>query len=202
MRRHAALLLAALALLGALAALTQARVDPAGLEARVDARLREAPAGSLAVAIALDRVGGTLVGLGLAALAAAALALAGRRASAAALVAGTLLTLLASGLLKVALGRERPDDALLQLAEGAFPSGHAARAAFFACFSVGLAARMRPRWVPAVAAFALLYALTMGASRVVLHVHRAYDVLGGWALGVAVWSLTALVLARASEAPP
>lgn len=176
-----------------LAVLVRSGIDPGAIEARTDA-LVGGLAGLAPAALALHAIGGALPGLALAGLAALALARSGERRAGAELVAGTLLTLLASGALKLAIGRERPEDALLLLGGGAHPSGHAARAAYFACFAIAFAARVRPRLLPFLAPLAVAYALAMGASRLVLQVHRAYDVLGGIALGVAVWAALVYLL--------
>lgn len=173
--------------------------DPFAMEARAATIFRDAPAWILAFATILHVVGGTAAGLILAGAACALLARAGHRAEAGVLAAGTLGTLLASGALKVIVARERPEEALLQLADGAYPSGHAARAALFACAVATFARRFKMTHAWLVALAGAVYMVAMGLSRLVLGVHRAYDVLGGWALGVAVWMACAGLLARAQR---
>jgi undecaprenyl-diphosphatase len=96
-------------------------------------------------------------------------------------------------LLKAIVGRVRPCDALAWCAPlvtspggGSFPSGHAAGSFAFAAF-VSLHA---PRW----AAPALLWAVLVAWSRVVLGVHYPSDILAGAMLGTAI----GIAFARAS----
>jgi membrane-associated phospholipid phosphatase len=93
---------------------------------------------------------------------------------------------LVANLLKRGIGRTRPElfDKLGTLAfhpfandyifEG-FPSGHATTAFAFACI-IGF---LSPRWFP----LALLYALAIGASRIIIDMHYGSDVLAGAVLG-------------------
>ena len=98
-----------------------------------------------------------------------------------------------SNLVKLAVARPRPDDALIDAIGYAFPSGHATNAA--ACW-LGLAIALGgltaswQRKVALVTAAALIAAL-VGLSRVYLRVHEATDVLGGWALG-GLWVVAVL----------
>jgi undecaprenyl-diphosphatase len=103
--------------------------------------------------------------------------------------------------LKAAFGRARPDGRLAEsVVEGlSFPSGHATMsAAIYLTLGALLAstrARRRERaWLLGAAA---AIAALVGASRVVLGVHWATDVLGGWAFGAA-WAIAWLLLARAA----
>lgn len=114
-----------------------------------------------------------------------------RRLSVAAVVAASaLLGSLTSTLIKTLFDRVRPSavfevDALVALpATASFPSGHATTAAAAATALALLA----PRW----RALAVVLALFVGASRVLLGVHFVGDVLAGFALGVAIGGLVGL----------
>lgn len=80
-----------------------------------------------------------------------------------------------------------------------FPSGHAMGSATLAMVVVLLCWHTRFRWP--VVAFAVLFALTVGASRIYLGVHYPSDILGGWAAGIAWVSGVYLVLYRIRERP-
>ena len=113
-----------------------------------------------------------------------------RPIEAVALVAGWLLLFGATHLAKLLYDRPRPPGALVETTNAAFPSGHSA-------YAVGLVAcalvlvRGGVGWAVRVAAVtvALVLVATVGVTRVYLRAHFLTDVLGGIALGVAVWSL-------------
>jgi undecaprenyl-diphosphatase len=101
--------------------------------------------------------------------------------------------------LKAGFGRLRPDVAFADLvATGfSFPSGHASLSTIVFLTLGALIASTRsrmPERVYILAASALL-ALLVGTSRVLLGVHWATDVLGGWVFGAA-WAMAWLLLAR------
>ena len=110
-------------------------------------------------------------------------------------ITGSLLV----SVLKFAFGRLRPDAAFAELvAPGlSFPSGHASMSAIvfltigalIASTRIGLARRIY------ILSTAALMTFLVGVSRVVLGVHWATDVLGGWAFGAA-WAMVWLLLAR------
>jgi undecaprenyl-diphosphatase len=132
-------------------------------------------------------------------LAALLLWLDGRRASALTLLGSLAAARLTIEALKFAFARARPDAALAHYeAHGyAFPSAHAGMSAVVFLTLGALVARVvddrRRRAV--VLGAALLLAFAVGASRVVLGVHWATDVLGGWAFGAA-WAAASLAAAR------
>jgi YegS/Rv2252/BmrU family lipid kinase len=106
-------------------------------------------------------------------------------------------------LVKVLVGKERPEYALQSLSDGSYPSGHAATAATAAGVSLVLVfmfvrrrSQRRPLVVVAVGS-----AFLIGLDRVVLGVHWPSDVIGGFALG-AFWVLAAAALVDPTPRPP
>jgi membrane-associated phospholipid phosphatase len=122
------------------------------------------------------------------------LAVRGHRRAAIWTLAVTALGSLAGAGLKLLVSRDRPvpADPLLDETGFAWPSGHASTAALAAGILVALATPAVRRWLATLVVAAAL----VGASRVVLGVHWASDVVSGWLLGVAV------VLAAVALAPP
>ena len=110
-------------------------------------------------------------------------------------VTGALLV----SVFKTAFGRLRPDAVFAELVTPglSFPSGHASMSAlvFLTIGALIAASRSRVNERIYILATAALLALLVGASRVLLGVHWATDVLGGWAFGTA-WAMLWLVLAR------
>jgi undecaprenyl-diphosphatase len=102
--------------------------------------------------------------------------------------------------LKALFARARPDDILLDLTSGAYPSGHAANAATVAT----LLALLVPRWWVAVAGAG--YVALMALSRTYLGAHWLSDTVGGAVLGaslaLAAWAVFAPVLRRERRGPP
>ncbi|HEX5184483.1 MAG TPA: phosphatase PAP2 family protein [Allosphingosinicella sp.] len=95
---------------------------------------------------------------------------------------------------KDAIGRARPDPAgrLDRVASFSFPSAHAANSTI-AWLGLALIAAP-PRYRSFSVAAALLLALLVGLTRLVLAVHWPSDVIGGWAFGAA-WTLLLLRVA-------
>jgi membrane protein DedA with SNARE-associated domain/membrane-associated phospholipid phosphatase len=107
-----------------------------------------------------------------------------------ALVVGFALVVLLVHVAKAAYDRDRPDGGLVDVDLSAYPSGHTAYAvALVACATVLV--RAGSGWATRFAAVTVAVALVVvvGASRVYLRVHYLTDVIGGAALGVAVWAL-------------
>jgi undecaprenyl-diphosphatase len=101
-----------------------------------------------------------------------------------ALGGASLLSNLASSLLKLGFGRARPDliDHLDHQTSFSYPSGHATSAAAVYLLLAWLAP---PRWRPFAWALATAMILLNGLSRIMLGVHWASDIAGGTMLGAA-----------------
>jgi undecaprenyl-diphosphatase len=113
---------------------------------------------------------------------------------AAALVAGVALSILLVHLTKAAYDRPRPTGGLVQADLSAYPSGHATYAVtWVACATVLV--RAGTRWAVRFAAVTVAIAIVavVGATRVYLRVHHLTDVIGGIALGVAIWALVGAI---------
>ncbi|MFC5142417.1 phosphatase PAP2 family protein [Actinomycetospora rhizophila] len=156
---------------------------------------------------AVSLVGGTVGTGGLAVVAAVVLFARGHRRTALIWVLGVLVGALAIRLVKVAVERPRPPEAL-RLAEettASLPSGHALMAALgltltaaaVIALTVGTPHARPVRGV--VVVLAALGALLVGASRVYLGVHWTTDVLAGWFLGAALATMC-ITLARVLDA--
>ena len=101
-----------------------------------------------------------------------------------ALGGASLLSNLASSLLKLGFGRARPDliDHLDHQTSFSYPSGHATSAAVVYLL---LAWLVPPRWRRAAWSLAGAMIVLNGFSRIMLGVHWASDILGGTMLGAA-----------------
>lgn len=101
-----------------------------------------------------------------------------------ALGGASLLSNLASSLLKLGFGRPRPDliDHLDHQTSFSYPSGHATSAAVVYLLLAWLAP---PRWRRAAWSLAGAMIVLNGFSRIMLGVHWASDILGGTMLGAA-----------------
>ena len=125
----------------------------------------------------------------------------GSRAEMAVLLIGTAAILIAPPIIKDMVGRPRPDGGLVEVMGDAYPSGHAAHAVVYAWIALVIALRLKPGMPRAtglvVAGLAL--AATIGLSRVYLRVHYLSDVSGGWALGISIFALLAVVAVLVSH---
>lgn len=113
-----------------------------------------------------------------------------------------LAPLAASGsvlVIKYLFHRVRPAGALRHMdVSYAFPSGHstASSAVYAMLVYVLVRERLAPRWTIALAATLVLL---IGLSRVYLDVHWATDVIGGWAVGLAIAAGCALLYEEARQ---
>ena len=102
-------------------------------------------------------------------------------------------------LFKAAFDRPRPEEILLQLDSGAYPSGHVANAATVAVLLVLLLARR------GVAVAGAVYVVLMALSRTYLGAHWVTDTIGGALVGIAVslgvWAVFAPRIRRERERP-
>jgi membrane protein DedA with SNARE-associated domain len=145
------------------------------------------------VKVATD-LGSSLV-MGALVLVTAAWALRRRRwIDAAALVAGAGLSFAAVHIAKAAYDRPRPSAALVDTIGAAYPSGHAAYSvAMIACATILVRAGVGWAVRSAVLTIALILVAFVALSRVYLRAHYLSDVLGGVALGFAVWATVGIV---------
>jgi membrane-associated phospholipid phosphatase len=114
----------------------------------------------------------------------------GRWIAALALPVGLALSYALVHISKAAYDRDRPTGMLTDADLSAYPSGHTTYAvALVACATILV--RSGSGWAVRFAAVTVAIALVVvvGLTRVYLRVHHLTDVLGGAALGVAVWAL-------------
>ena len=110
------------------------------------------------------------------------------------LAAGVGLSVLLVHVSKAAYDRPRPTGGLVDVDLSAYPSGHTAYAvAWVACATVLV--RAGTGWAVRFAAVIVACAVVVvvGATRVYLGVHHLTDVIGGAALGVAIWALVGAI---------
>jgi membrane protein DedA with SNARE-associated domain len=138
------------------------------------------------------RVIGALWFVGLCTVATCAFLLRRRRsAEAIALAAGLAITEISTQIIKHAVDRPRPADALTSVDGLSYPSGHASLSVTYLAIGVLLSRRLPTRIALVIVGAAL--AVAIGLSRVYLRVHYLSDVGGGWALGLAAYALCGAV---------
>ena len=118
----------------------------------------------------------------------------GRGRDAAVLLAGFALIVVAVHVAKGVVGRPRPPDRLTGTTGHAYPSGHAAYSTVYAAVALAVVSvrDALPRCRALIAA-GVAVAAVVGVTRVYLRVHWWSDVLGGWALGIAIFAALAVV---------
>jgi undecaprenyl-diphosphatase len=100
--------------------------------------------------------------------------------------------------LKQFFHRQRPQLPIIKGISGySFPSGHALSSFIFCSILVYLVWKSSLQPVPKYIsmAFLLLFALTIGLSRIVLNVHYATDVIGGFCLGI-IWVIISFAILK------
>lgn len=117
-----------------------------------------------------------------------------RRIEAAMLLIASILTEITVQAIKHGVERARPSDAIVHAGGYAYPSGHAALSIVFLAIAVLFARSAespgaRIAWIVS----GIVTAAAIGLSRVYLRVHYFTDVVGGWATGLAVFSLCGAV---------
>jgi undecaprenyl-diphosphatase len=110
------------------------------------------------------------------------------------LASGTILTVIAVNTAKPIIDRARPSDSLVGTGGAAFPSGHAANAVAYVAIAIAVShafprALHRALFVTA----AIVLTTLIGLSRVYLRAHFMTDVLAGWGLAAALFSLCGIV---------
>lgn len=114
-------------------------------------------------------------------------------------IALLLIVLIGRGLSEIQkywIARVRPDlePHLVVVQTSSFPSGHATSSMIF-YLTLALALTRDTHWHRLAAIGAIVLALLIGTSRVMLGVHWPSDVVGGWAFGL-LWVLLTLRLAE------
>jgi membrane protein DedA with SNARE-associated domain/membrane-associated phospholipid phosphatase len=124
------------------------------------------------------------------------LAMRGRYAEAVVLVAGMVMIVIATHVIKAAVDRPRPAGGLVDASDASFPSAHAAYSTLYTYLATIVAVHFaRPGVVArgAVIGAGLAVTALVGLSRVYLGVHYLSDVTAGWALGFTAFALAATV---------
>ena len=116
------------------------------------------------------------------------------RIAAVGLVAGVLLTYVVVHVAKDAYDRPRPSGSLVDTALSAYPSGHALQSVTWVACAIVLV-RGGAGWASRIAAVTVAIAIVAAVcvSRVYLRAHYLTDVLGGVALGVALWAAVGVI---------
>lgn len=187
--RGAALLVVGIAL-GA--ALRLPGADPAAIDVWWDGVLSATPAGpALSVSLFMDAAGGGRVATLWVPLAVVAVLLVARRPAAAGyFVVASLASAGAVQLLKHALGRARPEDILVTVDVGSFPSGHVGNAA---TLGIALWVVLPRAWLAALAG---VWIALMAFARTYVGAHWLTDTVGGALIGAGAALLVAAAFDR------
>jgi undecaprenyl-diphosphatase len=154
-----------------------------------------------AVAKVVTALGSAYVLVPLAVIVGATLRARGYRTEFWMLAAAMVIVFFASADMKHYVDRPRPPGGLVDQGGSAFPSGHAAHAILYVWLALTVTIRLRPGWAggTALVTVGIAAAALIGLSRVYLRVHYLSDVIGGWALGISVFSLCAIVALVGSQ---
>jgi membrane-associated phospholipid phosphatase len=101
-------------------------------------------------------------------------------------------------LMHLALPHTRPENAFVTVTSNGFPSGHTTNATALALILVTLLPARRPALIPP----AVLFAASIGLSRLILLAHYPSQVLAGWLLALAVVPAIAHWLLRPTPPKP
>ncbi len=107
--------------------------------------------------------------------------------------AGFLALVVAVHVIKLGVGRPRPEGTSALVTTASFPSGHAAYSTAYTALAAALVSARRDgarRYLAPLAA-AVAITLPVGLTRLVLGVHYLSDVVAGWSLGAAIFGLSA-----------
>ena len=116
-----------------------------------------------------------------------------RAPEAIALSAGLAITQITTQIIKGAVDRPRPGDGLVEVDGFAYPSGHASISVTYLALGVLMSRSAPAAWRVALVVTGLVLSVAIGLSRVYLRVHYLTDVVGGWAVGLAAFSLCGAV---------
>jgi membrane protein DedA with SNARE-associated domain len=117
-----------------------------------------------------------------------------RAPEAIALSAGLAITQITTQIIKGAVDRPRPGDGLVDVDGFGYPSGHASISVAYLALAVVLSRAVPAAWRVALVTAGLVLSVAIGLSRVYLRVHYLTDVVGGWAVGLAAFSLCGAVV--------
>jgi undecaprenyl-diphosphatase len=116
-----------------------------------------------------------------------------------------ILASIANSLLKIAIGRERPDllDPIVVERGYSFPSGHSAlgMVAYGILAVLVSRSRLSEPWRTGIVAGLVVVVGLIGVSRIWLGVHYPTDVIAGWAAGLVVVVAYAALTRRVSPEP-
>ena len=108
-------------------------------------------------------------------------------------LAGLAITQITTQIIKGAVDRPRPGDGLVDADGFAYPSGHASIAVTYLAIAVVLSRTVPAAWRVGLVVAGTALAVAIGLSRAYLRVHYLTDVVGGWAVGLAAFSLCGAV---------
>ena len=110
-----------------------------------------------------------------------------------ALVAGFVLVYFAVQAAKAGIDRPRPPRPLVETANAAFPSGHAAYSTAWVAAALAATWRLGAASKTGLVFGAIALSAAIGLSRIYLRAHYWSDVAGGWGLGAGVFATLATI---------